>query len=133
MRLGTKVLLLTLTVTLGLSGVVLWAVTSRITARETAAARENIREAMSKYDERLARLHEKIALIVHELISEPVRREYLDRFESEKPDDPRIAAEQFHENFLGKDIPTELGNDPKPSFQSIQNAAGDTRVAVASD
>src|SRR5437016_4491225 len=49
MRLGTKILLLTLAATVGLSGTVIYLVTREVTAREIDRARHTIKWAVSGY------------------------------------------------------------------------------------
>ena len=49
MRLGTKILLLTLAITLGLDGIVILVVTVQITDHEIVRSRQIIQEAFANY------------------------------------------------------------------------------------
>src|SRR5205823_1683522 len=95
MRLGTKILLLTLSATIGLSGTVIWLVTRDVTARETDRARHTIKWAVSGYfssvDERLERDSRLVTLSMQE----PQYRAQLGQLEEGAPEEQRFAAAQL--------------------------------------
>src|SRR6267378_1695988 len=102
MRLGTKILLLTLAATVGLSGTVIWLVTRDVTARETDRARRTIKWAVSGYfasvDERLIRDARLVNLLMHETPN----RAQLSRLEEGAADDKPFAQRQLADEICGK-------------------------------
>ena len=81
MRLGTKILLVTLAITLGLAGVIVWVVTREVTAHETERAQADIRRAVSDYFERIESLHGTVYSIVHLVLEDPHNRAQLELLE----------------------------------------------------
>src|SRR4051812_21497048 len=105
MRLSSKVLLLTLGTTLGLSGIVLWVVTSRVTAHEQSRARESIRQAIAAYHERLESQRAFIDGYVRQVMGEPVNRSLLDPLESAEKEESRLFAyTQLREEIFEKTV-----------------------------
>ena len=73
MRLGTKILLLTLAATVGLSGTVIWLVTRDVTAREIDRARHTIKWAVSGYFQCVEERHQRDARLAHLLLEDETR------------------------------------------------------------
>ncbi len=71
MRLGTKILILTLAITLALAGLIVWVVTRDLTAHETDRAQSDIRRAVSDYFERIESLHAEDFRLVTLLMEDP--------------------------------------------------------------
>jgi class 3 adenylate cyclase len=134
MRLGTKILLLTLAATVGLSGTVIWLVTRDVTAREVDRARHTIKWAVSGYfasvDERLIRDARLVNLLMHETPN----RAQLSRLEEGAADDQPFAQRQLADEICGRLIQDELNfAGINPAFHVILNSRGDLRVARTSD
>jgi class 3 adenylate cyclase len=71
MRLGTKILLVTLAITLGLAGLIIWVVTRDLTDHETERARADIRRAVSDYFQQIDALHDEAEGYVRVLMEDP--------------------------------------------------------------
>ena len=87
MRLGTKILLLTLAITLALAGLIVWVVTRDLTAHETDRAQSDIRRAVSDYFGRIESLHGEDIRLVTLLMEDPqnlARLEALDASDDER-------------------------------------------------
>src|SRR5947207_6684182 len=106
MRLGTKILLLTLSATVGLSGTVIWLVTRDITAREVDRARHTINWAVSGYFQSVDERLERDSRLVTLSMQEPQYRAQLDRLEGEQPEQQRSIAAGLAE-ILGKILQRE--------------------------
>src|SRR5215212_7434535 len=102
MRLGTKILLLTLAATVGLSGTVIWLVTRDVTARETDRARHTIKWAVSGYfdsvDDRLLRDARLVNLLMHETAN----RVQLSRLEEAAAAVQPFVQQGFADEICGK-------------------------------
>jgi hypothetical protein len=83
MRLGTKILLVTLAITLGLAGIIVWVVTRDLTRHETERAQADIGRAVSNYFERIELLHDKVRSIVLLLLEAPHNRAQLELLDEE--------------------------------------------------
>ena len=70
MRLGTKILLLTLAATVGLSGTVIWVVSHDVTAHEVARARRTIKWAVSGYFQSVEERHQRDTRLAHLVIED---------------------------------------------------------------
>ena len=71
MRLGTKILILTLTITLALAGIIVWVVTRDLTKHETDRARADIRRAVDAYFDRINTRHDAYRKVVTQVLQEP--------------------------------------------------------------
>lgn len=131
MRLGTKILLLMLVITIGSSAVVSWIVTLNVTRFETARANDEISRAIVHYVNHLDERHEQISRVVRAMLEAPEQRSLLQA--AEDPAD--IAArEQLKEEVLGRDVQTELqSREGSPAFHVLIDQAGEVLVATASD
>src|SRR5438874_2311656 len=130
MRLGTKVLVITLATTLGLSGAVLWVVTSRVTQREQVRAAQDIRRAIAGYRQRLELQRQHIDGFVRQVMEEPVNRAQLDRLENEPDESKRVlAATQLREEIFGKTVAraVQIGQIA-PAFHVLVNEAGEAML-----
>ena len=132
MRLGTKILLLTLAATVGLSGTVIWLVTHDVTARELDRARKTIKWAVSGYfqsvDERLGRDSRLVTLSMQE----PQYRVQLSLLEEGNPEQKRFAAAQLADQIFAQDLQKELTHGGiSPAFHVLLNAKGEVRFASA--
>ncbi len=79
MRLGTKILLLTLAITLCLAGIIVWVVTRDLTAHETERAQADIGRAVSDYFERIESHHTRTVYpITRTLVEDPQNRAQLE-------------------------------------------------------
>lgn len=153
MRLGTKILILTLTITLALSGTVVWVVTRDLTAHETSRAHADIDRAVSGYFSRIEALHERVHDFVTLVIEDPQNRsqlELLDSGDESTLEHFRLLFDDVVRVSLTRQGPgttadvqastrTSNGN-PAPAFHVILNfegralltfAPGDTRLADA--
>src|SRR5437764_10074561 len=105
MRLGTKILLLMLLITLGSSAAVAWIVTLNVTSYETRRANEQISLAIKHYIAHLEERHQQINKIVRALMEAPVQRSQLQA--ADESNDP-AAREQLKQEVLGRNVQTEL-------------------------
>src|SRR5262245_36848683 len=132
MRFGTKILLLTLAITIGLSGLVIWVVTMRITDAEESRARAMVARAINDYADRIEAHAASTRRISHLLLGASQVRSLLDRIEAlarkkahQLTDDERASLEatlaQFGEEILGREMQHEL---------SEQNVAPAAHVLV---
>src|SRR6185436_18621024 len=132
MRLGTKILLLTLAATVGLSGTVIWLVTRDVTARETDRARHTIKAAVSGYFQSVDARHQRDAQLVRLLMENPVYYALLDPLESGDAEQKRFARGQLSDEIFGKHLFNELSyGDITPAFQVVLNARGQALLAIA--
>ncbi|MGH7178121.1 MAG: hypothetical protein ACREJC_12135, partial [Tepidisphaeraceae bacterium] len=134
MRLGTKILLLTLAITLGLSGLVAWSVTSEITRYETARARTEIERAIAGFDDRLNFEQGRIANAVSSQMDDSQNRSQLQPLE-EGDDESRLSVRTNIEQYVfGDVIASELGaSGGAPAFQALLNERGTLLVAYSAD
>ena len=134
MRLGTKVLLLTLAVTLGLSGVVIWVVSADITSHEIERAHATIQQAVTGYNDRIDTLHTQTDRYVRLLMEDPQYRALLDQVEFADDTSRQLALAQMKEEIFGRIVQNELqvpDSDIAPAFHVMLNEFGELRLATA--
>jgi class 3 adenylate cyclase len=125
MRLGTKILLLILAITLGLSAVIIWVVTRAVTANEVARAKGTISKAVSDYFERVEETHQTNAAVVRLIMGDSQARSNLARLQDGDADSKAFARAQLSEELFGGTIPKAFGelrrghNDP--AFHVLAN------------
>src|SRR6476660_819944 len=134
MRLGTKILLLILAATVGLSGTVIWLVTRDVTAREIDRARHTIKWAVSGYFESVVERLVRDARLVNLLMHETENRVQLSRLEEGTLDEKPFAQRQLSDEICGRLIQGELTfAGISPAFHVILNGRGDLRVVRTAD
>lgn len=135
MSLGTKILVLTLALTLGLSGAVLWTVTAGITAQETRRAQAAVGQTIRLVTDRIESRHRQIQREVQLVLQEPGYRAELERLGyAADPDDEeaRFALNQLRSYVFGVTIQTILSADGvPPAFHVLLNDEGDALLAHA--
>jgi class 3 adenylate cyclase len=132
MRFATKILLLTLAMTVGLSGIVVWVVTTRITTTETQRARVMIRRASEEYAENIELRQRYATRIVHLLLEEPQTRALLQRVNEEAGPPPEATLLQLRDEIFGSIVQTELArSDLPPAFHVLVNSRGGLSVISA--
>jgi len=132
MRLGTKILLLTLAATVGLSVTVIWLVTRDVTAREIDRARHTIKWAVSGYFSSVDERMERDSRLVTLSMQEPQYRVQLSLLEEGTPEQQRFAAAQFGQQIFARDLQRELTHGGiAPAFHVLLNAKGEIRFASA--
>src|SRR5688500_14479389 len=102
MRFATKILLLTLAMTLGLSGLIVWVVTDSITRAETTRARATIDRAIDEYERRLTDRAAATTKTVHYLLEDPHNRAYLQELDASGADVPETAVTQLRDEVFGR-------------------------------
>jgi class 3 adenylate cyclase len=118
MRLGTKILLLTLAITLGLGGAIVWVVTREVTQDETARARADIRRAVSDYFAHIETLHRQTLYpIIKNVTGDAANQGQLEGLENGE----EVSREHF--KLLFREVVKELPA-PEPSFHVILNFEG---------
>src|SRR5215204_4183713 len=134
MRLGTKILLLTLAATVGLSGTVIWLVTRDVTAREVDRARRTIKSAVSGYFASVDERHQRDAALVTLIMGDAYPRLQLDLIEAADAKSREAPEAQLADVIFGKHIQGELTYaDISPAFHVLLNSRGELRVASAPD
>src|SRR4051794_19668074 len=131
MRLGTKILLLMLLITIGASSVVAWIVSRSLTAYETDRAHEQISWAIARYLRHLDERHQQISRVARAMLEAPAQRSLL-----QAADDPadRAAREQLKQEVFGRDVQTELRSaDGSPAFHVLANAADEILMTTATE
>jgi serine phosphatase RsbU (regulator of sigma subunit) len=127
MRIGTKILLLMLLITAGLSAAVSWIVTLNVTAYETERANDQISLAIHHYDRHLNERHAQIIRIVQALLEAPAQRSLLQAAEDSA--DP-ASREQLKQEVFGRNVQTELSStDGGPAFHVLFNQADELILA----
>ncbi|HEX4797387.1 MAG TPA: PP2C family protein-serine/threonine phosphatase [Humisphaera sp.] len=120
MRISTKILLLMLLITLGLSASVSSIVTLNVTHYETDRADAQISAAIQSYRSRLNERHDQITRIVQALLEAPAQRSLLQAADDADPP----SLEQLKQEVFGRNIQTELqSRDGNPAFHVLLNAA----------
>src|ERR1051325_10000254 len=99
MRLGTKILLLMLLITISSSAIVAWIVTLNVTSYETRRANEQISQAIRRYLAHLNDRHQQITKIVRALMEAPVQRSQLQAADESSD---AGAREQLKQEVLGR-------------------------------
>lgn len=134
MRFGTKILLLTLSIAVGLSGVVAYVVRRNVTHRETRRALDDITRSARSYFERLDAIQQLVGVIVQREMSDPNNRALLDSLTAgATPADRASAEEQLGGYIFPVAIQTELAGAelPPPAFHVLVNRNGEAVVATA--
>jgi serine phosphatase RsbU (regulator of sigma subunit) len=119
MRLGTKILLLMLLITIGSSAIVTWLVTLRVTKYETQRANDQISLAIDRYLKQLDQRYQFVNSEVHAILDDPERRSLL-----QAADDPAgtAARAQLREEIIGSDLQKELESvGENPAFHALVN------------
>lgn len=131
MRLGTKILLMMLIITVGSSAVVSWLVTMNVTRFETARADDEISQATVHYVKHLDERYQQISHVVRAMLEAPEQRSLLQA--AEDPAD-KAAREQLRQEVLGRDVQTELSSrESSPAFHVLIDQAGEILVVAGSD
>lgn len=110
MRLGTKILILTLAITLALAGLIVWVVTRDLTARETERAQSDIHRAVSDYFARIESLHAEVLRFVTLLMEDPqnaARLEALDEGDEQAREHFKLLFEDVLQTVLSGGRPGE--------------------------
>jgi serine phosphatase RsbU (regulator of sigma subunit) len=129
MRLGTKILVLMLLITIGTAATLAWLVTLNVTRYETRRADERIAQAIGRYVSQLEDHHRQVQKVVHALLEAPDARSQLQA--ADESHDPS-ALEQLKQEVLGRTVQTELdGPQGTPAFHVIVNEAGELVVVVS--
>src|SRR5688572_9144248 len=125
MRLGTKILLLILAITLGLAGMVIWVVTRAVTQRETKRAGADIKRTVTDYFTGVEEMHLRNARIVRLLLGDPKSRAELFRLESADAESKAFAVAQLRDEIIGRAVQTEFSlldaGQIAPAFHAIVN------------
>jgi len=134
MRLGHKVLVLTLGITLVLSGAIVWLVTAQVTALETRRARAAIDRSIAEYSRSLELNHARIEAAARERFEETQVRALFERVDfAESEEQRRLALGQFTGYFFTD--PNEVARynfeDFPPAFFLMINEAGEVLATVA--
>src|SRR5439155_1929121 len=104
MRLGTKILLLTLAATVGLSGTVIWLVTRDVTAREIDRARHTIKWAVSGYFQSVEERHQRDARLAHLLLEDQNVRPQILNLEEEDAETRQYAQGQLVDEIFPRTV-----------------------------
>src|SRR5688500_8179066 len=129
MKLGTKILLAMLIITVGTSAMLSWIVTLNVTRYETRRADERISMAINRYVAQLEGRHLQIVKIVRALLEAPATRSQLQA--ADESGDPS-AREQLKQEILGRTVQTELESpEGAPAFHVLVNQAGEVLLASA--
>ena len=129
MRIGTKILLLMLLITVGACATVSWIVTLNVTSYETERANDQILLAIGNYIRHLNERHAQIIRIVQALLEAPAQRSLL-----QAADDSTDTAsrEQLRQEVFGRDVQTELASqDGEPQFHVLLNQANELLLTSA--
>jgi serine phosphatase RsbU (regulator of sigma subunit) len=130
MRLGTRILLWMLLITIGTSAVLAWIVTMNVTRYETRRADQRVSEAIARYVVHVEERHHQVRNVVVAMLEAPALRSQLQAAD-EAAD--ASAREQLKEEILGRNVQTVLSEEEKPAFHVIVNAAREVVVAKAPD
>src|SRR5688572_15573739 len=132
MRFATKILLLTLALTVGLSALIVSVVSARVTANERTRARADIRRAIDDYLERIDHRARSSMRTVHLLLEFPQNRSYLQALNEAGPGAPEETLVHIREEVLARELQTELGATfVPPAFHALTNRRGEA-LALAS-
>jgi serine phosphatase RsbU (regulator of sigma subunit) len=132
MRLGTKILLLMLLITIGSSAIVSWIVTWNVTSYETARANDQISLAIARYARHLDDQQVQITRIVRAMLEAPAQRSLLQAVASDSSD--ASSREQLKQEVLGRDVQTELqSREGSPAFHVLASGAGDVLLVSSPD
>ncbi|HEV8607004.1 MAG TPA: SpoIIE family protein phosphatase [Tepidisphaeraceae bacterium] len=131
MRIGTKILLLMLLITIGSSAIVAWIVTLNVTSHETERADAQISHAIARYLRHLDDQHQQVSRIVRALLEAPTQRSLLQA----AGDSANLGArEQLRQEVLGRDVQSELqSREGSPAFHVLLNLAHEVVLVSSSD
>jgi serine phosphatase RsbU (regulator of sigma subunit) len=123
MRIGTKILLLMLLITIGSSAIVSWIVEMSVTRYETGRANDEISLAIRRYLQELGDHYQQINHVVQVMLGDPALRSLLAA--TDEPGDAANAArEQLSQEVFGHDVQLEVqAIDGKPVFHVLINLA----------
>jgi serine phosphatase RsbU (regulator of sigma subunit) len=131
MRIGTKILLLMLSITIGASAVVSWTVTLSVTSYETERANDQISLAIARYQRHLEDQYQQVNRIVRALLEAPAQRSLL---QAAADSSDASAREQLKQEVLGHDVQTELkSSDASPAFHVLVNMAKEVVLISSGD
>jgi class 3 adenylate cyclase len=136
MRLGTKILILTLAITLALAGLIVWVVTRDLTANETDRAQSDIRRAVSDYFERIESLHAEDFRLVTLLMEDPqngAQLEALDSGDERAREHFKLLFEDVLQTVLSGGRPGEEAGTPTSGPAAGGAAAPAFHVLLGSD
>ena len=129
MRLGTRILLMMLLITVGTSATLAWVVTLNFTRYETRRADEEIARAIGGYVSHLEDRHRQIQKVVRALLEAPAARSQLQA--ADEFGDP-AAREQLKQEIFGRTMQTELKTpEGDPAFHVVVNLAGELLLAIS--
>ncbi len=148
MRLGTKILLVTLAITLGLAGLIIWVVTRDLTEHETERARADIRRAVSNYFRQIDEKVESDGKVVRVLMEDPQNIGQLEALSNDEP-----SAREHFKLLFGDVLQSYLSGtqpgdplaptrpttgparpmQPPPSFHVVLDFDGRTLLTFAKD
>jgi class 3 adenylate cyclase len=133
LRFATKILLLMLAITVGLSALVVLAVVYHVTNTERARGRAQIQRAINDYGQNLDARSDRIRLIVSNLMGQPEIRAYLhELLESDPPDAAPKAVAQIRDEIMGRTLQTELTlQQIPPAFHLLLDDRGRVLAAKA--
>ncbi len=131
MRIGTKILLLMLLITIGSSAILSWIVTLNVTAHETERADAQISHAIARYLRHLDDQHQQVSRIVRALLEAPAQRSLLQA----AGDSVNLGArEQLRQEVLGRDVQSELqSREGSPAFHVLLNLSHEVVVVASTD
>jgi serine phosphatase RsbU (regulator of sigma subunit) len=131
MRIGTKILLLMLLITIGSSAIVSWIVNHNVTSYETERADAQISHAIARYLRHLDDQHAQVSRIVRALLEAPAQRSLL---QAAGDSANAGAREQLKQEVLGRDVQTELqSREGGPAFHVLLNLAHEVVVVSSAD
>src|SRR5882724_3235101 len=131
MRIGTKILLLMLLITIGSSAILSWIVTLNITSHETERADAQISHAIARYLRHLDDQHQQVSRIVRALLEAPTQRSLL---QAAGDSANAGAREQLRQEVLGHDVQSELqSREGSPAFHVLLNLAHEVVVVASTD
>src|SRR5688572_24555625 len=136
MRLGTKILILTLAITLALAGLIVWVVTRDLTAHETERAQSDIRRAVSDYFGRIESLHAENFRLVTLLMEDPqnsAQLEALDEGDEQAREHFKLLFEDVLQTVLSGGRPGETAGAPTTGPATGGAAAPAFHVLLGSD
>jgi class 3 adenylate cyclase len=125
MRFATKILLLTLAITIGLSATIVWVVSKSITPVETQRARDTIDRAIEEYERRLIERGTDTRKYVHLLLEDSQNRAYLQELDASGANAPETAVTQLRDEIFGRLLQQELVfGDASPALHVVVNRRG---------
>src|SRR3984957_12587923 len=130
MRLGTKILLLMLAITIGSSAIVTWIVTLRITKYESDNANDQISLAINRYLRQLDVHYQQINYVVQALLGDSEPRSLLQAADL----GDAAARAQLGEEVFGHNVQAELQSQgATPAFHVLTNLAHEVVLVSVPD